>query len=358
MSKLKGVAVGAGYFGQFHFDAWSRLDDVDLAAVCDVNASAADETAAKYGIGRTYSDFTEMLDSEKPDFVDIITRPDSHLSLVQEAASRGIAIICQKALAPTFDEAKQIVRVAESAAVPLMVHENFRFQPWYREIRRQIGLGTIGDALHSISFQCRTGDGWQRDAYISRQPYFREMPRLLIFETGVHFVDTFRYVAGEIDGVYASLRRLNPNIAGEDAATVMFDFDSGATGVWDGNRFNEPTSTDARFTFGEALVEGNGGTIRLYGTGRLTLQPLGDPEQEIRYEFRRHGFAGDCVLATQQHFVGCLRSGQPFETSGSEYLKSLAVVEAIYESAATKLPVRGLGTGSQMVWHGKGVRPQ
>ena len=345
MSRLKGVAVGAGYFGQFHFDAWSRMDDVDLVAVCDVNASAADETAAKYGIAKTYADFSEMLDAERPDFVDIITRPESHLSLVGEAAQRGISIICQKALAPTLDEAKQIVRVAESASVPLMVHENFRFQPWYREIRRQIELGAIGDAVHSISFQCRTVDGWQSDAYMSRQPYFREMPRLLIFETGVHFVDTFRYVAGEIDGVYASLRRLNPDIVGEDAATVMFDFDSGATGVWDGNRYNEPASDDARFTFGEALVEGNGGTIRLYGTGRLTLQPLGGPEQDIQYEFRRHGFAGDCVLGTQRHFVDRLRRGQPFETSGSEYLKSLAVVEAIYESAATHLPVRGLGGG-------------
>lgn len=355
MSKLKGVAVGAGYFSQFHFDAWSRMDDVELAAVCDVDPAAADRTAAKYGIAKTYHDFAEMLDAENPDFVDIITRPDSHLSLVKEAANRNVAIICQKALAPTFDEAKEIVRVAQSAAVPLMVHENFRFQPWYREIRRQIDSGAIGDRLHSISFRCRTGDGWQHDAYISRQPYFREMPRLLIFETGVHFVDTFRYVAGEIDGVYASLRKLNPDIVGEDSATVMFDFDSGATGVWDGNRYNEPTSPDARFTFGEALVEGSGGTIRLYGTGRLTLQPLGDPEQNIQYEFRRHGFAGDCVLATQRHFIDCLRSGSPLETSGDEYLKSLAVVEAIYESAATRLPVRGLGTGSQMGGQGKGV---
>jgi predicted dehydrogenase len=340
MKKLKGVAVGAGYFSQFHFDAWSRMDNVDLAAVCDVNTQAAEEAAAKYGIARTYRDFAAMLSVERPDFVDVITRPDSHLSLVGEAARHGIAIICQKALAPTFDEAKEIVRIADSAGVPLMVHENFRFQPWYREIRRQIECRAIGDRLHSISFRCRTGDGWQADAYMNRQPYFREMPRLLIFETGVHFVDTFRYLAGEIDGVYASLRRFNPDIAGEDAATVMFDFASGAAGLWDGNRFNEPTSPDARFTFGEALVEGNGGTIRLYGTGRLTLQPLGQSERDIDYELPRHGFAGDCVLATQRHFVDCLRGGDSFETSGSEYLKSLAIVEAIYQSAASKLPIR------------------
>lgn len=342
MSKLKGVAVGAGYFSQFHFDAWSRMKDVELAAVCDLSAEAAGAAAEKYSVANIYTDFAKMLDSEQPDFVDIITRPDSHLTLVQEAARRGIAIICQKALAPTLDESKQIVSVADSAGVPLMVHENFRFQPWYREIRRQIDQGAVGDQLHSISFRCRTGDGWQRDAYLSRQPYFREMPRLLIFETGVHFVDTFRFIAGEIDGVYSSLRKLNPDIAGEDAATVHFEFASGASGVWDGNRFNEPTSADARFTFGEGLVEGNGGSIRLYETGRLTLQPLGRPESDIQYAVEKRGFAGDCVFATQRHFVESLRDGREFETSGRQYLQTLTVVEAIYDSARLRSPVRGL----------------
>ena len=338
MSDLKGVVVGAGYFSQFHFDAWSRLDKASITAVCDTNKSAAQVAGDTYSIANRYTDFGEMLDREKPDFVDIITRPDSHLELVQQAARRGVAIICQKALAPTYDESKQIVAAANSHDVSLMVHENFRFQPWYREIKRQITQGAIGDRLHGISFRCRTGDGWQKDAYLDRQPYFREMPRLMVFETGVHFVDTFRYLGGEIQSVFASLRRLNPDIAGEDSATVLFDFESGANGIWDGNRFNEPTSADARFTFGEALVEGNGGSIRLYGTGRLTLQRLGESEQDIDYKLERRGFAGDCVYATQQHFLECLSSGRPFETSGDEYLKSLLVVEAIYKSAETAIP--------------------
>jgi predicted dehydrogenase len=223
-----------------------------------------------------------------------------------------------------------------------MVHENFRYQPWYREIKALLDRGVIGDRLHSISFQCRTGDGWQDDAYLDRQPYFRTMPRLLIFETGVHFVDTFRYLAGEIDGVYASLRKLNRDIVGEDSATVMFEFACGAEGVWDANRFNEPTSQEARFTFGEALVEGNGGAIRLYGDGRLTIHLLGKDPRSLDYACENRGFAGDCVFATQRHFVDCLQSGSPFETSGPEYLKTLSVVEAIYESAAMRQPVRGL----------------
>lgn len=348
MKKLRGVAVGAGYFSQFHFDAWSRIGDAELVAVCDVDATAATRAASQYEIARQYTDAAEMLNEEEPDFVDIITRPDAHLELVNEAASRNIAIICQKALAPTFDEAGEIVRVAASAGVPLMVHENFRFQPWYREIKRLVDEGAIGDRLHSISFQCRTGDGWQRDAYLDRQPYFRTMPRLLIFETGVHFVDTFRYIAGEIDGVYASLRQLNSEIAGEDSATVIFEFVSGAEGVWDANRYNEPTSEEARFTFGEALVEGNGGSIRLGGDGGLTLHQLGETPREVEYVCENRGFGGDCVLATQRHFIECLRTNTPFETNGSEYLKTLSVVEAIYHSAEKRQPIRGLATGGEV----------
>lgn len=342
MSKLRGVAIGAGYFSQFHFDAWSRMDDVYLAAICDLNPQAANAAANAYGIAKTYTDVSKMLDGEKPDFVDIITRPESHLALVRQAVERGIPIICQKALAPTFAEARQIVDLANSADVPLMVHENFRFQPWYREIRRQIDNGAIGERLHSVAFRCRTGDGWQQDAYLQRQPYFREMPRLLVFETGVHFIDTFRYLAGEIDAVYALLRKWNADIAGEDSATLMFEFDSGATGLWDGNRFNEPASPDARFTFGEALVEGSGGSIRLDGTGQLTLQPLGEPERPIKYHFQKRGFAGDCVFNTQRHFIDTLRGSLPFETSGDSYLKTLSVVEAAYHSATAQTPVRGL----------------
>lgn len=342
MTKLKGAAIGAGYFGQFHLDAWQRMDDVELVALCDLDRSRAEQAARNYGIARTYVDVAEMLDREQPDFVDIITRPDTHLSLVQAVAARGIAIICQKPLAPSFDESRQLIETTAAADVPLMVHENFRFQPWYREIRQLLDRGTIGDKLFTVSVRSRMGDGWQRDAYLARQPYFRSMPRFLIFETGVHFVDTFRYLVGEIDGVYASLRRLNQEIAGEDAAIVFFEFAGGAQGIWDANRYNESNVADPRYTFGELLLEGSGGSIRLYLDGRLTVQPLGQPERDQVYEHGKRGFGSDCVLATQSHFIECLQQQRPFETNGDSYLRTLEVQEAIYRSASDRCPVRGL----------------
>ena len=113
----------------------------------------------------------------------------------------------------------------------------------------------------------------------------------------MHLIDTFRFLGGEIDAAWALLRRLNDAIAGEDAGLLTFRFQSGALGVWDANRYNESTAADPRYTFGEFLVEGSGGSIRLYDDGRLTVQPLGQSEVDHPYHHAQRGFGGDCVLS-------------------------------------------------------------
>lgn len=343
MARLKGVGIGAGYFSKFQYEAWNRIPEVEITALCNRNADRARRIRDEYGIPGHYTDYREMLERERPDFVDVITPPPTHVEMCRFAGSLGIHVICQKPLAPTFDEARRIVADARRSGIRLMVHENFRFQPWHREIRRLLDRGAIGEKLHSLYFRMRQGDGWGEDAYLDRQPYFRTMPRLLVYETGVHFIDTFRYLGGEIDGVYAVLRRLNPVIEGEDTGLVVFEFQGGAVGVWDANRYNEPNDPDPRFTFGEFLVEGDGGSIRLHLDGRLTLQPLGRKETEHGYPYERRGFAGDCVYFTQRHFVDCMLGQRPFETDGEDYLRTLAVQEAVYRSAAAGGPVRGIG---------------
>lgn len=340
MSRLRGLCVGAGYFSRFHFDAWRRIPDVEIVAICDTESVAAERAAGEFGVPRIFSDVEEALDRSEIDFVDIITPPATHLTLVESASRRGLAVICQKPLAPDFTTARELVETVQRLNARFMVHENFRFQPWHREIKRLLQDGAIGKTLHSLTFRSRTGDGWGSDAYLGRQPYFREMPRLLIHETGVHFIDTFRFLAGEVEEVYALLRRLNPLIRGEDTGLVTFRFSDGGVGLWDANRYNEPNVDDPRYTFGDFLVEGDGGSIRLYSEGRLTIQRLGEPEGDHEYHHDRQGFAGDCVYRTQRHFVEQLLAREPFETNGEDYLKTLAVQEAIYRSAAENRPVQ------------------
>lgn len=337
--KLKGVGIGAGYFSPFQYEAWNRIPEVDITALCNRDTEKASVLMKAYGIERHYTDYREMIEKEKPDFIDIITPPETHLEMTRFAAERGIHVICQKPLAPDFREAQQITEIAEQAGIRFMVHENWRFQPWHREFKKLIEGGEVGE-IHFMNWLKRMGDGWGADAYIPRQPYFRKYPRLIVYENGIHFIDTFRYLGGEISRVTAWLKKLNPVIAGEDFALVAFDFETpGKLAVWDANRYNEPNYPNPRLTFGTFHLDGMNGTLRLYSDGRITVQRLGTPEREHIYTYSVHGFAGDCVYTTQRHFIDCLLNDKEFETNGKDYLRSLAVQEAVYESGKTGMPV-------------------
>ncbi len=166
MSRMRAAVIGAGYFSHFHYDAWARIADVDVVACCDIDERKANEVAKKFGIANVYGDYLKMLDDCQIDFVDIVTRPDTHLPFGRTIAERSLAMICQKPLAPTFKESRELVKIADAAGVRFMVHENFRFQPWYREIKRLLDAETIGNKLHTITFRNRAGDGWGDDAYL------------------------------------------------------------------------------------------------------------------------------------------------------------------------------------------------
>jgi predicted dehydrogenase len=337
MTKI--ACIGAGYFARFHIDAWMRLEGAQLVAICDHDEAKAQALADEYGVPRVFTDVATMCAEIDFEVADIITPPATHLALVELVTQAGKHVICQKPLADTLAEAENIYRTCVRAQKRFMVHENFRFQPWHRELKRQLDAGAIGDKIHTITQRMRMGDGWAADAYLDRQPYFRSMPRLLLHETGIHYIDVLRYLVGDVTEVYAKLRTLNGNIAGEDCALVLLDFANGAQGIIDGNRYNEANHPNPRYTFGTTVIEGNGGTLRLYLDGRLTLQKLGGTEQDIPYHHEAKGFAGDCVHALQQHFLEAFAAGTPFETGGGDYLKSLAVLEAAYESGAEKLPI-------------------
>jgi len=332
MAKLHIACVGAGYFAPFHLEAWQRIPEVEVVAICDKDLVKAQELGKIYGIDSLYGNFETLCQNKSFEIVDIITPPATHLELCKQASKAGKHIICQKPLAPTLSEAEQIVTLTKSAGIRFMVHENFRFQPWYRQIKTLWKGGAIGDRLHTLRLHMRMGDGWGKDAYLNRQPYFRSMPRMLMYETGIHYVDVFRYLIGEIQSVYARLRTLNPVITGEDCGLVIFDFNNGGQGILDGNRYNEPAFDNPRYTFGETTLEANQGTIRLYPDGTLTVQPLGKTEAHFSYFHEDRGFAGDCVYYTQRHFVDAFLHDLPFETNGLDYLKNLHVLEAIYES--------------------------
>src|ERR1700739_2704932 len=108
---MKGGILGCGFFAERHIEAWRRMPDVEIVAAADLRLDRAERFAK-----RAYRSAEEMLDHERLDFVDIVTRSEQRLFLVNLAVERKIPVICQKPIAPDWVTALQIVNNAESAA--------------------------------------------------------------------------------------------------------------------------------------------------------------------------------------------------------------------------------------------------
>ena len=327
MKPLRGTMIGAGYFAAFQAEAWNRLPSAEIVAVADAAPGKAAGFASRFNIPRAYQNADEMLDVEKPHFVDIVTRPEAHLPLTKLAAARGIHVICQKPMAPSMADCVAMCEACERAGVRLLVHENWRWQPWYRELKRLLADGVIGKPFQ-FSFFWRTGDGRGPDAYPA-QPYFRQMPRLMIYESLVHILDTFRFLGGEMQVQSCQTARLNPAIVGEDYALIVTRFQSGAVGLIDANRFTGPVP--APVAMGTCIVEGTDGVLRVSPTGEMFLTRAGGTEERFPFTPLSEGYKGDSVYATQAHLFDALQSGVPAESEGRDYLRTVALVEACYE---------------------------
>ncbi len=330
MAELSVAGIGAGYFSRFHYDAWARIPQTRLVGVADPDIARARAAGAP-----AYDDAARMLAETRPDIVDVVAPPAAHLDCIRLALDSGArAVICQKPFCRGLDEAREAVRLAAVAGVPLIVHENFRFQPWHRAMRRAIADGAVG-ALHQVTFRLRPGDGQGPRAYLDRQPYFQSMPRFLVHETAVHWIDLFRFLIGDPSEVYADLRRLNPAVAGEDAGHILFGYDDGARALFDGNRHLDHDADDLRRTMGEGLAEGADGTLSLTGDGALRLRRFGARRWETLLPAQDlPGFGGDCVAALQRHVAAGLLTGAPFENEAADYLAVIELEEAVYRSAA------------------------
>lgn len=330
---IRVATVGAGYFSRFQYAAWHRIEHVELVGICNRTLEPANELAQQYNIADVYTDFEHMLDECQPDLVDIITPPETHAAYVRAAVDRGLDTICQKPFTSNLRDATELVNYIESKQCKVIIHENFRFQPWYQRIKEILKSGELGQ-IYQVSYRLRPGDGQGPSAYLDRQPYFQKMPRLLVHETAVHFIDVFRYLFGEVESVYADLRRLNPAIQGEDAGLIVLEFDQGKRGVFDGNRLSDHRAHNRRLTMGDLLIEGELGSVTLNGDAQLVKRAHGQNEEEhVSYEWADRDFGGDSVFNLQQHVVDHLLTGSALMNTAQDYLRNLQIVEACYASS-------------------------
>ena len=328
--------TGAGYFAQLHHQAWMKAEGAVLAAVAD-----SDKHAVSPAQAARYQSLSDMLASEEIDILDIVTPPHTHKQIIQEAIHAGLKkFICQKPFCHSYDEAQEMAALAKAEQVELIIHENFRFQPWYRYLKSEIDKGELGQ-LYQFRFDLRPGDGRGDNAYLNRQPYFQKMARFLVHETAVHFLDLYTYLFGKPHSVYADLRKLNPVIAGEDAGLIICDYENGFRAIFDGNRHACHRADNHRLTMGEALFETQAASFYLDGFGTVRKRGhLAQDSQIVLAPYKGDEFGGDCVARLIHHALESWHNGKCPQNQAQDYLSILALEQAVYESAAKGVKIK------------------
>lgn len=345
--------VGTGWWSEKHLKAWSALPGVTIEALCNRSRGKLELKAKQFGVAthQLYTSIDDMLEDAEVDIVDIVTGPETHLEFVRKAAMAGKHIMCQKPFATSMEEAEEMVKLAEQAGVRLMVTENWRWLQPFQIIKGILDEGVLGK-LRVARYQ-------HTDFYTPRmspdtelpQPFFREMPKLLFYEMGVHWFDTWRHLFGTPDRLYAETQRISPYITGEDTGIVILGYDD-FYGVLDASwatrqKLDQPLGNQVGPIHLEQMsIDGEDGTLKYDTSGKITIVSKDGLEERTiaATTFLDHE---ESHYRLQAHFITCLNSGEPFQTSGEDNLVTLRMAFGVYESAAKHEPIRMNKEGSR-----------
>lgn len=200
---LRGGIVGCGaVITTTHMPGWRALKDVEIVAVCDPREEAAVQASRHWGIPRTYGNLSQMLSSEKLDFVDICSPPLTHCQLAIQAMEAGLSVLVEKPMATTVSEANKIVSVSKEHGIKLCTVHNYLFSPVIQRAKSLVDAGAIGELLameiHSLN---------ERRGLNRRDHWYHNLPRGILNEHAPHPVYLLLAFLGNVRSVRAVARK-------------------------------------------------------------------------------------------------------------------------------------------------------
>lgn len=332
MNILRVAIFGCGFWARFQIAAWRELDGVEIVALYNRTRAKAEALAQEFGIRAVYDDPEALIQEQHPDAIDIITDVDTHQQFVQLAARHRIPAICQKPMAPTLNAAQAMVTACAAAGIPLIIHENFRWQTPMRRLKHMLDRGMIGQPFRGrIQFASSF-------PVFDNQPFLKDLEQFIMTDVGSHMYDLARFLFGDAQRIYCRTRRVNPEIKGEDVATAVLQHGD-ITCICDMSYASR--LEHERFPETYVLIEGERGSLEL-GPDYWIRCTTDQGTLAKRYPPPRYAWADPAYDLVHASIVPCnanilaaLTGGSPAETSGADNLKTVQLVFAAYESAAT-----------------------
>lgn len=197
--------VGCGEAAQWHISAMLKINNVELVTICDRNEDLARGVAERFHINRYYADFSEMLDREKVDMVDICTPPQTHPVLATQAMEAGCHVLTEKPMALNLKEADEMIEAAKANQVQLGVVHNELFLPVVMRARSMVSDGVIGDVV-GISIT----DSIARDAdlILNKEHWCHKLPGGIFGEMLPHPIYLAQAFMGRLEPVAVHSRKL------------------------------------------------------------------------------------------------------------------------------------------------------
>lgn len=186
--------IGAGTIVQrAHVPGFKALSNVDAVAICDVNEARAAAVAAEHAISAVYTDYAAMLREVKPDITVVATPNVFHKPMTLAALNAGSNVLCEKPLALTYADAKEMVEAAAARGLLLNVGTHFRYAPATRAAKVHVDSGFLGEVYAARAvWQRRSGipgfGGWFTNHDLAGGG--------ALLDIGIHALDRALYLMG------------------------------------------------------------------------------------------------------------------------------------------------------------------
>lgn len=342
MAKKKlGVAViGSGSIATHrHAPEYAAHPDVDIVAFVDRVPERAEKLAKKYG-AKSFSKYDDVLDLKGVDAVSVCTPNAFHAPITIAALKAGKHTLCEKPMATSNTEAKEMIAAATKAGKHLMIGHNQRLAPLHVKAKQLIQDGVIGKVVSfRTSFSHPGPESWSIEGatgwfFDKKQAFVGSMGDL-----GVHKADLLRFLLGEeIVEAAAFVEHIEKPMGDvDDNAVCILKTQSGAIGTLTASWTHYPGEDNATYIYGSK------GQIRLGSDPRFSVVCFLKDGEKQYYEvgaLQTNEAGGQSDSGVIGAFVSSIQTNTPPAISGDEGRKSLAVILACLKSAETKQHAR------------------